>query len=120
MKTSLLGLLASILALSSGTGCIGSKTCTTEAITSVGVTVVDDTNAPVTDATLVYSVDGKPQKSCEHTDPTSNTYYCAYEEAGHFVITATRGTDTAQAQVDVSEGECHVVPATTTITLPAR
>src|SRR6185369_15207099 len=51
------------LVLLPGTGCIAPlQACTDEARSSVGVSVVDENHAPVTDATLTYSVDGGPEK----------------------------------------------------------
>lgn len=106
------------LALVPGAGCGGPlQACTEIAVFSVNVTVVDGASAPVSDATLKYTVDGGPEKSCEQEDPTKNAYICGVEEAGHFVITATRGTATKTVEVDVSKDECHVVPEKTTITL---
>jgi hypothetical protein len=106
------------LALLPGTGCVVTHACTEEALFSVDVTVVDSAGAPVTDATLKYSVDGGSESDCSHVFQTDNSYSCGVEQAGHFVITATRGAVTQTAAVDVTEGECHVVPVSKTITLP--
>ncbi|MDI1435626.1 MULTISPECIES: hypothetical protein [Polyangium] len=89
--------------------------CTTIAAISVTVDVVDATGAAVTDADLTYTVNGGPSKACEQV--VENSYDCGVEEAGNFVITATRDMATKTANVTVTSDECHVIGQTLTITL---
>lgn len=89
--------------------------CTTLAAVSVTVTVVDSTGAGVTDAELTYTVNGGASKPCEQV--IENTYDCGVEEAGDFVITATRDMATKTANVTVTSDECHVIGQTLTLTL---
>ncbi|MDI1444093.1 hypothetical protein [Polyangium sp. 6x1] len=89
--------------------------CTTIAAVSVTVTVVDSTEAPVTDAELTYTVNGGAAKPCEQV--VENTYDCGVEESGNFVITATRDAATKTANVTVTADECHVIGQTLTMTI---
>jgi hypothetical protein len=90
--------------------------CTTEARSSVTVSVVDASGAPVTDATVQYSVDKGPMTNCEQPGP-DGAYVCGYEQKGSFIITATRGAMTGTATVTVTADECHVIGQTVKITL---
>ncbi|MDC3960567.1 hypothetical protein [Polyangium jinanense] len=89
--------------------------CTTIAAVSVTVTVVDSTETAVTDAELTYTVNGGAAKPCEQV--IENTYDCGVEEAGDFVITATRDMATKTANVTVTSDECHVIGQALTITI---
>lgn len=99
-------------------GCGGEELdCTTEARSSVTVTVVDANGAPVNDAALEYSVDGGPKKECTVLGINASEYVCGFEEDGHFTITATSGTLTGTATADVVADECHVIGQTVKLTL---
>ncbi|APR85138.1 Hypothetical protein A7982_10487 [Minicystis rosea] len=105
------------LALLPSAGC-SSGICTADSRPSVTVYVVDGTKTAISDATVTYSVDGGPQKDCWPFDEGSKAYLCGEEEAGHIVVTATRGASTQTAEVDVVADECHVTTVSATITLP--
>lgn len=105
------------LALLPSAGC-SSPACTADIRWSVDVYVVDGADKPISDATVTYSVDGGPQRECDHFDVQSNVYGCGQDEAGHIVVTATRGASTKTAEADVEDGECHVAGVDVTITLP--
>jgi hypothetical protein len=92
--------------------------CTLEARASLNVSVVDDDGAPVGDAVVTAAQQGGETKTCEHTG--DGGYLCDFfEVAGTFVVTATRGSDSDSASVDVADGECHVVTADVELVLPA-
>lgn len=99
-------------------GCGGEELdCTTEARSSVTVTVVDANGAPVNDAALEYSVDGGAKKECIVPGINASEYVCGFEEEGHFTITATSGILTGTATADVVADECHVIGQTVKLTL---
>jgi hypothetical protein len=99
-------------------GCSIQRTCSMEALSSVGVTVVDSGNSPVSGAKVKYTIDGGSAKDCEPAVATPNVFICGYEESGHFVITVTRGGDTKTAEADVHADECHVTSVSIVITMP--
>jgi hypothetical protein len=102
--------------LIAGCGAEDGIACTTEARSSVTVSVVDASDAPVSDAVVQYSVDGGPMTNCEQPGPDSR-YVCGYEQEGDFTITATRGAMTGTATVTVTKDECHVIGQTVKIAL---
>jgi hypothetical protein len=110
-------LLLSFVAASALSGCLVESACTEEARSSVTVTVVDASGAPVTDALVSYSVGGAPAKDCEVTLDSGNVFVCGYEEAGNFGIAVTRGAETKTQAVTVSKDECHVISQSITIQL---
>lgn len=85
--------------------------CDTMAAYSVNVTV----DAPAEDVVSVtYTVDGVEKGECDAMP--DGVWACGIEVAGHFVITATvRGYQPTPKEVDVEQGECHVVPVAITI-----
>jgi hypothetical protein len=92
--------------------------CTLEARTSVGVTVLDARGAPISDATVTYSVDGEREEECVRFPfLVDGRYICGWETAGTFRITARRGAETATATVSVSRGQCHVRSESVTLRL---
>jgi hypothetical protein len=107
--------------LLSGAGCesVEPRICTLEARSSVAVDVRDEQDNPITDAEVVFSVDGSAEEACDGL-PTS--YVCGWEREGTFVITARKaGYDDARASVEVGEDEdgCHVAGQSLTLTLIA-
>jgi len=91
----------------------GGVICTADFRFSTLVTVLDG-DTPVDDAVLEYSVDGGEARACE---PIGSQYACGGEEAGDFLITATRGEQTGSLAVTVEEDECHVITQEVTLGL---
>jgi hypothetical protein len=103
------------------TGCTGTS-CTEEALSSVGITVVDAQGARVHDAVVTFTVEGGPSRTAEcwteRDDGGCESYTAGLEEAGTFVITASvAGGPSASKTVVVQEDECHVIPESITIVL---
>ncbi len=98
-------------------GCIDEQACTTIAVYSTTIALVDEAGAPIAGATLQYTVDGEePPLPCEELDTAS--YACGVETEGHFVITASaEGYEDASAEVDVAGDECHPIPEALTLTM---
>lgn len=92
--------------------------CTEEARSSVMAKVVDGAGAAVTDAMVTYTVDGGASKTCDSVAMDGN-YVCGYEEAGAFVVTATKGAMTATQNVTIvkTADGCHVEGQSITLTL---
>lgn len=99
------------------TACEEETACTTEAIGSVSVTVVDADGAAIPGATVTYTVDGGAVTACE--SPTNNgSFVCGWEVAGEFTVTASApGLVAASQTVTVEAGECHVTPEAVEIAL---
>ncbi len=114
--------LVSLLGLAAcGTDPIGpGGACTTEARSSVTVTVVDMAGAIVADAVVTFTVDGGASEACE-LFPGGMTYTCGYERDGQFSITATKGADTKTQAVTITNSAdgCHVEGQSITIKLGA-
>jgi hypothetical protein len=87
--------------------------CTAEFRFSTLVTVLNG-ETPVDDAAVEYSVDGSDPSAC---DAFGTQYACGGEEAGDFLITATRGEQSGSVAVTVEEDECHVIPQEVTLRL---
>lgn len=99
--------------------------CSLEARSSVQVTVLDTQGRPQRDAHVTYTLDGGAEKEALCNGGASEpgdctTWVTSYEQAGHYVITATSadGTRSARQEVTVTEGTCHVNTASVTLTLP--
>ncbi len=89
--------------------------CDTMAAYSTTVTVVDADGAEIPDLTVTYAVDGVEVGAC---DTFGGTWSCGIEVAGHFAITAgAAGFADQTVEVDVAEGECHVVGELVELTL---
>jgi hypothetical protein len=91
----------------------GGVVCTADFRFSTLVTVLDG-DAPVVDAAVEYSVDGSAPRACE---PLGDRFACGGEEAGDFLITATRREQSGSVAVTVEEDECHVIPQEVTLGL---
>ena len=90
--------------------------CTTEARTSVLLTVVDRLNAPLPGVNVTYQVNGGAGQSqaCE----ASGKCAIAFEVSGVFSITASKaGYTTASGTVTVTRDVCHVTTESLTLTL---
>jgi hypothetical protein len=84
-----------------------SQDCTTIAAVSVSVTVVDGDGVAVTDAIVTYAVEDSEQ--AVECDAGPDVFLCGYEVAGTLTIRAeAAGFTPAEAEVTVSEDECHV------------
>ncbi|HEY1097680.1 MAG TPA: hypothetical protein VGF99_02085, partial [Myxococcota bacterium] len=57
--------LAIVLTFVAASSACFDQVCTTEAVGSVVVTVVDDDGTPVADADVVFSVDGGEPQTCD-------------------------------------------------------
>ena len=89
------------------TGCPEPIACDASAHASISMTVVDETGAPIPDATATYTVDGGAVQDCE--DWGDGSLVCGIEEAGDFEITVDAwGFETATIQQTVGADECHV------------
>jgi hypothetical protein len=89
--------------------------CTTEARASIQLTVLDESGAPVTDASATYTAAGATA-DCESTG--DGTFVCGYEVAGEIEVTITAtgfATDTFTQVVE--SDECHVITETVERTL---
>jgi hypothetical protein len=87
--------------------------CTADFRPSVLVTVLDGETV-VDDALLEFSVDGDAQQACDNLE---GRYACGGEQAGDFVITATRGDQSGSVALTVAEDECHVITEEVTLRL---
>lgn len=87
--------------------------CTADLRFSTLVTVLDG-DTPVVDAAVEYSVDGSAPRACE---PLGNQFACGGEEAGDFLITATRREQSGSVAVTVEADECHVITQEVTLGL---
>lgn len=90
--------------------------CTTEARTSVLLTVVDQLGAPLPGVTVMYQVNAGNAQS-EACD-SNGTCAIAFEVSGVFSITATKvGYTSPSGMVTVTRDECHVITERLTLTL---
>src|SRR3954462_12313840 len=85
---------------------VPSVVCTLESRTSVIVSLTDATGEPVTDASVSYSVGAEPSQLC--LGLPDGTYSCGREQAGSFIITATRGSESVSQSIVVARDQCHV------------
>lgn len=79
--------------------------CTTDARTSVRVTVLDVDGMQTNEATVTYTKDGMSQ-ACEVGG--DSIYNCGFEVAGELTIEAVGLDASATETVTVTEDECHV------------
>lgn len=90
--------------------------CTTEARSSVTVTVTTADGQPATDAIVTYSVDGAAAAPCESF--IAGEFVCAYEVSGEFSIRAALlGYEDSVGAATVTVDECHVIGQTLALTL---
>jgi hypothetical protein len=88
--------------------------CTDDFRLSVLVTVLDGETV-VDDATVEFSVDGDAQRPCDNLE--EGRYACGGEQAGAFLITATRGDQSGSVALTVTADECHVITEEVTLRL---
>jgi hypothetical protein len=108
-------LLASLLAASASTGCIG-HTCTDEARSSLRLFVVDAETGERVDATVTFLLDGEGPQSPEQG--IDGEFWLGSEDEGAFEVTiAADGYETAVRQYEVTSDECHVQTVEDTVEL---
>ena len=108
--------LALVLAACGGDTATESVVCTTEARTSVLVTVIDAASAPIPSASVSYQInDGAAQvKAC----PASGACPVGTEQSGRFKLTVSKvGYAPAVAEVQVNRDVCHVTTEQVTVVL---
>jgi hypothetical protein len=91
--------------------------CTDDFRLSVLVTVLDGETV-VDDATVAFSVDGDAQQPCDNLE--EGRYACGGEQAGDFLITATRGDQSGSIALTVTADECHVITEEVTLSIATR
>jgi hypothetical protein len=114
-------LVPGCLRLTSGGAEDGGQDCTTEAIASVNIEVVDQAGAPIAPSSLVYTVDGGPEREAECMNADCSDAVAGWEETGVYVIVATLtdslptdplcaydAEDEVTVEVVMNEGGCHV------------
>jgi len=96
----------------------GPVACTDIALSSLSVTVLDEAEQPVIDAT-VTATHASDIKTCESQN--DGTYRCDfYEVEGEFVVAATKsGYVDDSESVTVAADECHVITESVTLVLVA-
>ena len=103
--------------------CANSIACTTEAVASVSVTVLDEAGQRVQDARVTFTRDGGAEEQADCVPSTTGSgcsgWVAGWEQPGDFVIKATSadGTRQAQGQVTVDDGTCHVEGQSLQLTL---
>jgi hypothetical protein len=83
--------------------------CDDMAVASVVVTIVDQDGTAITDAAVVYNVNGGQDANCE--DGAEGEWICGYEETGQIEVTAAKSgytSDSDTVTVSLTEDECHV------------
>lgn len=92
--------------------------CTSEARSSVMLTVLDTLGLPMRGYDVAFQIDkGSVQKiTCESSDACAITY----EQSGVFSMTVSKpGFNSTSLDVTVSRDECHVMTQRVTLTLKA-
>ena len=90
--------------------------CTTEAVASVTVTVINSYGEVAVDAEVAYRLDdGAEIHDCEELE---DTWVCGWEQAGRFEIFVTLvGHIDASEAVEVPDGDCQVEGQAVTVEL---
>lgn len=99
-------------------GCVPQQACTTIAVASVNVTVVDGADMPIPGVEVVYDA-GDGELPCDAIDET--TFVCGYEVDGEISVTARAVGYMEQSEtvtVGMTEDLCHVVGEMVTLALP--
>ncbi|MBM4393042.1 MAG: carboxypeptidase regulatory-like domain-containing protein [Deltaproteobacteria bacterium] len=92
--------------------------CTEIAMASVSLSVADLDGAPVTDATVTYTVDGGEATDCNPW--ADGQYACGWEQPGTIVVTVAKEgfvTVTEAVEVGMTDDECHVEGEVLAVTL---
>jgi hypothetical protein len=114
-------LILPLALLSAFTAC-GDKevACTEEARSSVQLTLVDESGAPVVGASVIAAAD-TGDIDCEDWD-ASGVYVCGYEVSGVFVISIeAEGFESQEIELEVglTDDECHVETVQETVVMVA-
>jgi hypothetical protein len=114
-------LAASFALLTTFTACFEKEVgCDDYAASSVQLTLVDESGAPVVGASVIAAAD-TGDIDCEDWD-ASGVYICGYEVSGLFVISIeAEGFESQEIELEVglTEDECHVETVQETVTLVA-
>lgn len=114
-------LLLPLMALTGFTACFEKEVgCDDYAAASAQITVLDESGAPVTTATVIASTEDG-ELDCETWDE-NGVYVCGYEVSGPFLISIeAEGFEPQELELEVgvTEDECHVVTEMATVTLVA-
>jgi hypothetical protein len=114
LGSSLAVLLAPLLSMS---GCEEPMTCTTEAVASVQLDVVDAETGDPVEATVTFLLDGDGPREPEF-ESGPGSYVLASETEGTFVVTiAADGYETVMREYVVTADECHVETVTDEVAL---
>ncbi|MFT6146911.1 MAG: hypothetical protein ACJATT_001534 [Myxococcota bacterium] len=93
--------------------------CTTDIRYSVSVSVDDDADGPVSEATVEYTVDAGAAVACE--EGAAGVYACGEEMEGDITVRATAdGFGADEETVTVLADECHVIGESVTLILPIQ
>ena len=107
--------------LSAFTACFEKEVgCDDYAASSVQLTLVDESGAPVVGASVIAATD-TGDIDCEDWD-ASGVYTCGYEVSGVFVISfEAEGFESQEIELEVSltEDECHVETVQETVVMVA-
>ena len=76
-----------------GDGGLSDITCTQEARSSVSISVVDQSGAPLTPESVMFSVNGGDERSADCVDDQCTQWVAGWEETGEFLVTATNEAD---------------------------
>ena len=99
-------------------GCVepGGVDCTSIAIPSVSVAVVDEAGVAVPDADVTYTGGSFVDAPCN--EGPDGTWSCGFEVPGEIMIRAVAdGFAPVEQEVFVDSDECHVITETVTVTL---
>ena len=107
MRTKLIAIGLGVLGL---IGCDSMPACDLSAVASVTVSVVDSGGTPVAPDSVVYTVDGGFEASCESLGGDNSEYVCGWEVDGVFeiIVTTGSGSYTESVTVSLTPDGCHV------------
>ena len=111
-------LAISMLLSACGNGAYDGVACTTEARSSVDISVLYILGLPLRDYEVLYQINqGTVQKTICYT---SSPCAIDFEKAGVFSLTVSKsGFQSAMGEVTVSKDVCHVITQRVTLTLKA-
>ena len=99
--------------------CVGTKTCTTEAVASLRLRIVDaETDAWIPGAQVTFTVDGGEEQEPETVN--GSELILGYEQTGSFHVSVTAdGYEPTEASYEIGEDEtgCHPEQQSDTIEL---
>ena len=109
--------------LGSFLACESETYCTDIFMSSVNLELLDETDSPITDADISYTVDGEEGENIQNFG--NGEYAVGGEEAGDFQISIAVNTEdpedeccwtegTANLSLSIEADECHVIPQSIT------